>query len=62
MFTSSECRTHAEQKIAQAQLEPRHQRRLLTAAQGWLVLAGQVRRMEKALAGAGKKRSKIGLD
>ena len=62
MFTSSECRAHAEEKIAQAQREPRHQRRLLTAAEGWLVLAGQIRRIEKAMAGAGKKRSKIRPD
>jgi hypothetical protein len=34
MLTSAECRQRAEQKIAEAELEPRHQERLRTAAEG----------------------------
>jgi hypothetical protein len=44
MFTSSECHALAEEKIAQADRESRNQERVLTAAQAWLILAGQMRR------------------
>jgi hypothetical protein len=40
MLTSAECRQRAEQKIAEADLHPRQERRLRSAAEGWLVLAG----------------------
>ena len=46
MFTSSECRAQAEEKIAQAECEPKNKRRLLTAAQAWLTLADQMQRLE----------------
>jgi hypothetical protein len=42
MLTSSECHAQAEEKIAQADRDPRNQERLLTAAQAWLILAGQM--------------------
>jgi hypothetical protein len=62
MFTSAECRAHAEEKLAQAECNPRNRRRLITAAEGWLCLAGQMTRLEKAVGGTGKKRSKIRAD
>ncbi len=62
MFTSAECRAHAEEKLAQAEREPRNRKRLTTAAEGWLFLAGQMTRLEKATGGKGKKRSKIRAD
>lgn len=62
MFTSAECRAHAEEKLAQAEREPQNRRRLKTAAEGWLFLAGQMTQLEKATGGKGKKRSKIRTD
>jgi hypothetical protein len=38
MLTSEECRERAEQKIAEANLHPSHEKRLRAAAEGWLVL------------------------
>ena len=46
MPTSAECRERAEQKLAEADLHPRHERRLRSAAEGWLVLAGIMGRVE----------------
>jgi len=43
-LTSAECRTRAEQKIPGADRDPRHRRRLLDAAQAWLILASRMRR------------------
>jgi len=50
MFTSAECRAYAEQKLAQAEHDPQHRRRLITAAEGWLSLAGILRRIEATVA------------
>jgi hypothetical protein len=61
VFTSAECRAHAEQKLAQAKREPQNQKRLLTAAQGWLFLAGQMTRLE-ANASKPKTRAKARAD
>jgi len=44
--TSAECRVRAEQKIAEAERDPRHRRRLINAAEAWLLLASQTRRVE----------------
>jgi len=49
MLTSAECRAQAEQKLAQAERDERHRKRLITAAEAWLFLAGQLRRAERAL-------------
>lgn len=49
MWTSVECRARAEQKLMQAELDTRHRRRLLDAAQAWLILASRTRRLEAAL-------------
>ena len=47
MFTSAECRAQAEQKLAQAQRDDRHRKRLIIAAEAWLFLANQLRRAER---------------
>jgi hypothetical protein len=62
MLTSSECHAQAEDKIAQADREPRNQERLLTAAQAWLILAAQMRQLEASMRSAGKLRSKRRAD
>jgi hypothetical protein len=49
MFTSAECRAMAEQKLAQAEGDDQHRRRLLTAADAWLFLASRLREIEGAL-------------
>ena len=36
----------AEQKLAQAERDERHRKRLITAAEAWLFLASQLRRVE----------------
>ena len=48
MFTAAECRAQAEQKLAQAEREGRNRKRLITAAEAWDLLAGQLRRTEAA--------------
>jgi hypothetical protein len=48
-LTSAECRTMAEEKLAEAGRDKRHRKRLITAAEGWLFLASQLRRLEKTL-------------
>ena len=53
MFTSAECRAQAEQKRAQAERDEPHRRRLITAAEAWLLLADQLRRAEAALSNDG---------
>jgi hypothetical protein len=42
VFTWAQCRTIAEQKLAQAEHDDRHRRRLTTAAQAWLFLASRL--------------------
>jgi hypothetical protein len=51
MFTSAECRAHAEQKLAEADRDGRHRKRLIAAAEAWLLLASQLRRIELATGG-----------
>ena len=46
MFTSAECRAKAEEKLAQAERDHQHSRRLIDAAEAWLFLAVQIRRLE----------------
>jgi hypothetical protein len=48
MLTSAECRARAEQKLAQAERDDRHRKRLIVAAEAWLFLASQLRRAERA--------------
>jgi hypothetical protein len=40
MLTSVECQAKADEKIVQAERELRNRKRLLTAADGWAILAG----------------------
>jgi hypothetical protein len=46
MFTPAECRARSEQKLKQAECNPRHRRRLIGAAQAWLILADREERLE----------------
>jgi hypothetical protein len=46
MFTSAVCRARAEEKLAQAERDHRHSRGLIDAAEAWLFLASQIRRLE----------------
>jgi type VI protein secretion system component VasF len=46
MYTSAECRAQAEEKLAEAEHDNQHRNRLITAAEAWLFLAGQLRRVE----------------
>jgi hypothetical protein len=46
-LTSAECRTLAEQKLAEASHDEQRRGRLIAAAEGWLFLAGQLSRLEK---------------
>jgi hypothetical protein len=48
MLTAAECRAQAEEKLAQAERDERHRKRLITAAEAWLFLASQLRRAEAA--------------
>jgi hypothetical protein len=50
MLTSAECRAQAEAKLAQAEQDGRHRRRLITAAEAWLHLASVLRRAESTMA------------
>jgi hypothetical protein len=50
MLTSHECRARAEEKLAQADHDGRNRKRLISAAEGWLFLASQMRRLEVVLA------------
>ncbi len=49
MLTSTECHEMAKQKLEQAEHEPQRRARLLTAAQGWLVLESELRRLEASV-------------
>jgi hypothetical protein len=49
MYSSAECRARAEQKLAQAECDPRRRRSLIEAGQAWLILASQTRRLEVSL-------------
>jgi hypothetical protein len=48
MFTSAECRARAERKLKLAERDTSHRRRLITAAQAWLILADREERLEGA--------------
>ena len=46
MLTSVECQARADEKFAQAEDVPRNHGRLLAAAEGWVILAGIMGRLE----------------
>jgi hypothetical protein len=49
MLSAAECRAHAEEKLAQADRDDLHRKRLIIAAEAWLILASQMRRLETQL-------------
>jgi hypothetical protein len=49
MFTSAECRTIAEEKVAQADRGEGNRKRLVTAAEAWFLLASKLREGETML-------------
>jgi hypothetical protein len=49
MFTSAECQAVAEQKLAEAERDPQHRKRLRKAAYAWLILANQLIRTEELI-------------
>lgn len=55
VLTSAECRAQAEALLAQADRNPRHRRRLTTAAEAWLLLANKLTRLEASLGDDGGK-------
>jgi hypothetical protein len=56
VLTSDECRALAEAKLAQAEDDHQHSRRLITAAEAWLLLASQLRRLETSVGSEGKRK------
>jgi hypothetical protein len=46
MLTRAECQAKADAKFAQAKREPRNHKRLLATAEGWVVVAGIMGRLE----------------
>jgi len=49
MLTSAQCQAKADEKFAQAKREPRNYKRLLDAADGWVILAGIMTRLEASM-------------
>jgi len=49
MHSAAECRKRAAQKRTQAESDPRHKRKLIAAAQAWLLLAGNIMQIEKLI-------------
>jgi hypothetical protein len=61
MFTPAQCRAFAEKKLAQAENDERHRRRLINAAEAWFFLANRLSGEDTGLSmqrGVKKKRSK----
>ena len=61
LLTSAACQKRAEQKLALAESDPRHYRRLINAAQSWLLLASGIRQLERrrsARAAANRRRTR----
>jgi hypothetical protein len=54
MFTSAECEAHAKEKLAAAESNPQHRRRLLIAAEAWLHLADKIKRAEQLVMPTGE--------
>jgi hypothetical protein len=52
MFTSTECRTNAAQKLAEAEHIDHDRKRFIAAAEGWITLPRQLRRPELSIADA----------
>jgi hypothetical protein len=54
MLTSAECRAKSEQKLAEADQDGRHRKRLIAAAEAWLFLASQLRQVERVAEAHGR--------
>jgi hypothetical protein len=50
MFTATECRSIALEKITQAKHDKRHRRKLASAAEAWLLLARRLDEVEGVVA------------
>lgn len=50
----AECLEHATQRLEQAQNDPRHRRKLIAAAQAWLLLANGLLRVQSQKKRTGK--------
>jgi hypothetical protein len=61
VLTSAECRAQAEQKLAQAEHDGRHRKRLIVAAEAWLFLANQLGSSETVTEKRSKRRSVAAL-
>jgi len=53
MFTAVQCRATAEKKLAQAEHDQRHRRRLTAAAEAWFFLANRLSGEDVALSTQG---------
>ena len=60
MYTSAECRAHAEEKLALASRDNRNRKRLIVAAEAWLFLAGQLRRLLRITKSSPKDVPRVG--
>jgi hypothetical protein len=47
MFTAAECRAKALEKIMQAKQDNRHRRKLISAAEAWLLLAKRLDQLDR---------------
>ena len=45
----AKCREHAALKLVQAERDPRHKRKLIDAAQAWLLLASRLEELEQSM-------------
>src|SRR5580704_1220543 len=61
MFTPAECQALAKEKLAEAERDPQHRKRLQKVAVAWLILANQLIRAEGASAGIMSSFSRAGL-
>jgi hypothetical protein len=61
MFTPAQCRAIAEQKLAQAEKDDRHRRRLINAAEAWFFLAARLSGEDTALSNAGRRQEESAL-
>jgi hypothetical protein len=50
MFTAEQCRARALEKLAQAKQDKRHRRKLASAAEAWLFLAGRLDELDRVAA------------
>ncbi len=49
LLTAAQCRAKAEEKTGLAEREPRHRRRLLSAARGWTLVADRIEETDSSI-------------